>query len=438
MLKTVENSDISAHRCRLDSAVMGGYTAHHMEYIPSDAILKRYADVLVNFALNDCKGIKKGDVVQVSCPEAAKPLYFAIHEAIVKAGGHMVGDFHPDDDPVTGKSMQRFFLENASPAQLDFFPKKLTRGMVDDTDHSIRILAPTNPHALKGVDPKKILRRGVAVKPARDWKNEKEWKGKYTWTIALYGTEAMAKEAGLSPDEYWHQIIRACYLDETDPIATWKKTYKEMEQYRKKLNALAPKTNKLHIEGPDADLWLSLGEKRAWLGGSGRNMPSFELFTSPDWRGTEGWVRFNQPLYRYGNRIEGIELTFKKGKVVKATAKTNEALLKQMIATPGADMVGEFSLTDGRFSRITKFMAETLYDENIGGPQGNTHIAVGMSYRDCYSGDVKKMTSALAKKLGYNDSSVHCDIVSTAQRIVTATLKKGGEVVIYKDGKFVL
>lgn len=409
-----------------------------MEYIPSDAILKRYADVLVNFALNDGKGIKKGDVVQVSCPEVAKPLYLAIHRAIIDAGGHMMGDYHPDDDPITGTSMQRYFLEHASPAQLDHFSKKHARGLVDDTDHSIRILAPTDPHALKGVDPKRILRRGIALKPLRDWKNEKEWKGKYTWTIALYGTAAMAKEAGLTPDEYWHQIIRACFLDETDPIGAWKKTYREMEGYRKKLNALAPKTEKLHVEGPDADLWITLGEKRAWLGGSGRNIPSFELFTSPDCRGTEGWIRFNQPLYRYGNRVEGIELHFKKGKVVKATAKTNEQLLKQMIATPGADMVGEFSLTDSRFSRITKFMAETLYDENIGGPQGNTHIAVGMSYRDCYSGDVKKLTAAAAKKLGYNDSSVHTDIVSTEKRTVTAHLKNGKTQVIYTDGKFVL
>lgn len=409
-----------------------------MEYIPSEAILKRYADVLVNFALGSGKGIKKGEVVHVVCPEAAKPLYLAIHAAIMQAGGHMIGEYKPDDNAVTGQSMKRQFFELAKPEQLDFFPKKYMRGLVDEIDHSLHVIAPTNPSVLKGVDPKKILRRGIADKPSHDWKGEKEWKGKYTWTVALYGTAAMAKEAGLSPDEYWHQIIRACYLDETDPIATWKKTYKEMEQYRKKLNALSPKIEKLHVEGPDADLWLAMGDKRAWLGGGGRNIPSFELFTSPDCHGTEGWMRFNQPLYRYGNRIEGIELHFKKGKVAKAIAKTNEPLLKQMIATPGADMVGEFSLTDSRFSRITKFMAETLFDENIGGPQGNTHIALGMSYRDCYAGDVKKLTTAQAKKLGYNDSSVHCDIVSTAQRTVTVHLKDGKQIVIYKDGRFVL
>ncbi|MEN9561215.1 MAG: hypothetical protein RIQ56_488, partial [Candidatus Parcubacteria bacterium] len=103
-----------------------------------------------------------------------------------------------------------------------------------------------------------------------------------------------------------------------------------------------------------------------------------------------------------------------------------------------ADKIGEYSLTDGRHSRITKVMAETLYDENMGGPQGNTHLAVGMSYRDTFTGDVSKLTNEEAEKLGFNDSSVHTDIISTTRRQVTAHLKDGSEKVIYKDGQFVL
>jgi len=126
------------------------------------------------------------------------------------------------------------------------------------------------------------------------------------------------------------------------------------------------------------------------------------------------------------------------GKVVKSSAKTNEKLLKEMIATEGADKIGEYSLTDRRHSRITKFMAETLFDENMGGRYGNSHIALGMSYRDTYAGDVSKLTHKEAKRLGFNDSSVHTDVVSTTDRTVTAHLKNGTKKVIYKDGKFVL
>lgn len=412
-----------------------------MAFTPSKEILEKYADVLVNFALGGGKGIKSGDVVRVSGNESCKPLFEAVTRAIVDAGGHVISHYAPDDVQGGGRrteSFTRYFYEHAKPHQISFFPGTYLKGLVDQMDHSLFILSEADPHALKGVDPKKIMQRGLALKPFMDWRHEKEWKGKFTWTIALYGTPAMAKEAGLSEKEYWNQIIKACFLDEADPIKKWKQTYREIESYRAKLNKLSPQIDKLHATGADMDLWITLGEKRSWHAGSGRNIPSFEIFTSPDWRGTNGWIRFNQPLYRYSNKITGIQLWFKDGRVVKSSAKTNEKLLKEMIATKNADKIGEYSLTDKRHSRITKFMAETLFDENMGGPFGNTHLALGMSYRDTYAGDVSTLAAKEAERLGFNDSSVHTDIISTTDRTVTAHLKNGQTKVIYADGRFVL
>jgi len=396
---------------------------------------------MVNFALNRGRGIEKGDVVRVSSSESAKPLFIAICNAIVDAGGHVLSHYGPDEeqgDKRRNISVSRYFYENASEEQIQFLPAKYLKGVVDQMDHSLFILAEKDPHALKGVDAKKIMMRGKALKPFVDWRHKKEWAGKFSWTICMYGTPAMACEAGLSEKEYWKQIIKACFLDHKNPIAKWKQVYREIEQFKKKLNVLTPKMKYIHAVGPDMDMKFTIGEKRQWLAGRGYNMPSFEIFTSPDWRGTEGWIRFNQPLYRYSNKITGIQLWFKNGKVVKSSAKTNEKLLKEMIATEGANKVGEYSLTDGRHSRITKFMAETLYDENMGGPYGNTHLALGMSYRDTFSGNVAKLTDKQAKALGFNDSSVHTDIISTTRRTVTAHLKDGSKKIIYKDGKFVL
>lgn len=403
-------------------------------YEPSEKILEKYADVLVNFALNSGKGVRKGEVVQLVVNECAKPLFVSLRRALWKAGAHIIAQYIPDDD--SRFAIQRDFFEHASNEQIGFFPAKYSRGLVDEVDHSIMILSDTDVRALEGVDPKKMMLRGEAFKPFKEWRMEKENKGKFTWTLALYGTEAMAKEAGLTLNEYWNQIIKACFLDEKDPIAKWKEIYKELEVVRAQLNKMP--IEKLHIVGPDADLWIKLGDKRRWMGGSGRNIPSFELFTSPDWRGTEGWIKFNQPLYRYGVIIKGVELYFKNGRVVKAKAKENEKVLKEMIATPNADKVGEYSLTDKRFSRITKFMAETLFDENMGGPHGNTHLALGSSYHDCFAGNPAKITPKQWEKLGYNQSSVHTDIISTAPRTVTAYLKNGKERVIYRDGMFTL
>lgn len=401
-------------------------------YKPSKKILERYADVLVNFALNSGKGIKKGEVVHLIAYEIAKPLYRELKIAILKAGGHVIGDYRPDSGDRF--PFDRDFFEHAQPHQLMFFPEKYARGLVEQADHSIFILSEVDKHELEGIAPKKIMQRGLAWKPYMDWRNEKENKGKYTWTLALYGTEAEAKEAGLSLRAFWNQIIKACMLDKTDPIGEWKKLYKKLEKTRAKLNTLP--IEKMHVTGSDADLWIHLGKKRRWMGGSGRNIPSFELFTSPDWRGTEGWIRFNQPLYRYGVLIEEIRLWFKNGRVVKSTARKNEHVLKEMIRTKHADKIGEYSLTDKRFSRITKFMAETLFDENIGGPHGNTHLALGRSYHDCYIGDPGEMSPHDWEELGYNDSSVHTDIISTTPRTVTAHMRDGSTKVIYKNGKF--
>lgn len=412
-----------------------------MSYTPSQKVISKYADLMVNFCLGMGKGLKKGEVVRLSATESAKPLFVAIHNAIIDAGGHVISHYGPDDergDMRRNDSASRYFYEHASPAQLDHFPAKYLKGVIDEMDHSIFILSEADPRAMEGVDPKKIMRRGQALKPFMDWRKDKEAQGKFGWTLCLYGTPAMAKEAGLTEKEYWGQIIKACYLDKADPKKEWKKLYTEIEAIKKRLNALSPKVDKLHAVGPDMDMWYTLGKNRQWLAGRGYNMPSFEIFTSPDWRGTNGWIKFNQPLYRYGTKVTGIELEFKDGRVVKSKAKTNERVLKEMIATPGADRIGEYSLTDGRHSRITKPMAETLFDENMGGPQGNTHLALGMSYHDTHIGDISNISKETFEELGFNDSSVHTDIISTTRRTVTAHLHDGSEKVIYKDGRFVI
>lgn len=403
-------------------------------YQPSQKILEKYANVLVNFALGGGGGIKKGETVRLTAYDIAKPFYIELRRAILKAGGNVLGNYLPANE--RKMNLEKEFYDLADENQLKFFPDKFLKGLIDQMDHSIYIDSDTNKFARKEVAPKKIMETSQVFKPFKEWRDEKENKGKFTWTIALYATEAMAREARLSLKEYWNQIIKACFLDKPDPVKEWKSVYKKNDEYKNKLNKL--KIEKMRIIGPDVDLKINMGEKRKWVGGSGRNVPSFEIFTSPDWRGLDGWARFNQPLYSYGNIIEGIELGFKNGKVVKAKAKKNEKVLLEMLKAENADKIGEFSLTDKRFSRITKFMGETLYDENMGGPDGNFHIALGSSYHDAFDGNPSGKTKEFWQRLGFNKSAIHTDVVSTSSRIVTATLKNGSEKTIYKNGQFCL
>tara|TARA_Y100000310_G_scaffold285976_1_gene309797 strand:- start:172 stop:1386 length:1215 start_codon:yes stop_codon:yes gene_type:complete len=400
-------------------------------YKPSDEILKKYADVVVNFALWKGKGMKKGDTVLIRMAECAKPFLLPLIKAILKEGGNPIVMYTPD-----GISAETFEAMNED--QVSFFPEKFVKGMVDEFDHMIAIEAEADPHELESVDPKKMMAKQKAYAPYLEWRRVRENKEEFSWTIVLYGTEGMAKEADMSLREYWDEIIKACYLDEKDPVKKWNDISEEIRRVKDKLNDL--EIEKVRIEAEGTDLWVGLGENRQWLGGTGQNVPSFEVFISPHAEMTEGHITFTEPLYRYGNLIDGVYLEFKDGKVVKSSAKKGEKVLKEMIATPGADKIGEFSLTDSRLSRIDKFMATTLFDENTSGKKGhgNTHLALGNAYQDSYSGDLEKVSKAKWKEMGYNKSVIHTDIVATSDRKVTATLKDGKEKVIYEKGQFLI
>jgi aminopeptidase len=314
---------------------------------------------MVDFALGKGKGIKTGEVVYLVYDLDAKPLALAIYQRILEKGAHPIVKSADED-------FEKVFFEKASDNQLKFTPKKYLKSLIDTIDHRLYLIAPKNPLLLKDIDPKKIVLANSSRQILKKWLFEKEDKGKLTWSLCLYGTSGLAKEAGLSIEDFWGQIIKACFLDKDDPISFWRDVFSKINDLIKKMNALP--VEKFHIISKDTDLYITLGEKRVWRGGSGANIPSFEIFTSPDWRGTKGKIYFDYPLYRYGNIIKNIYLEFKNGKVIKAKAEKNEKLLSEMIfKQENADKVGEFSLTDKRFSKISKFMANTLYDENFGG-----------------------------------------------------------------------
>jgi len=398
-------------------------------YIPSQKVLEKYADILVNFALGGGKGIKKGEVVFLQVPEAAKPLLKVLRIAVFKAGGNPITNYIPDN-------FSRDFFDYADDKQINFFPAKYLKGKIEEMDHVISINAEADKYELKGVDPKKIMLNSLSTKPYMDWRNEKENKGKLTWTLAMYATNVMAKEVGMSLKEYWEEIIKGCYLKEKKPINKWRQTFAEIERIKTKLNGLD--IQKLRIQARDTDLIIGIDKNRKWLGGDGRNIPSYEIFISPDYSQTEGFISFSEPLYKYGDVVKNIKLRFKNGNVIESEASEGREILKEMIRIKGADKVGEFSLTDNRFSKITKFMGETLFDENMGGKYGNTHIALGSAYKDSYPGNSTKVKKEDWDKMGYNESSVHTDIISTTNRTIIATLFNGQDILVYKNGQFTL
>jgi aminopeptidase len=237
--------------------------------------------------------------------------------------------------------------------------------------------------------------------------------------------------------DYTDQIVTACFLNRTSPVSHWQNVFKNATSIKKWLNSM--KVNFYHIESENINLKITPGEKRKWIGISGHNIPSFEIFLSPDWRGTSGIYFADQPSFRSGNYVESVRLEFKKGVAAKINARKGENfVVKQLSMDKGANKLGEFSLTDKRFSRINRFMANTLFDENYGGKNGNCHVALGASYIDTYDGNSQELTKEKKKALGFNDSALHWDLVNTEKKRVVAHLASGKRVTIYENGKFTM
>ncbi|MFA5162698.1 MAG: aminopeptidase [Elusimicrobiales bacterium] len=333
-----------------------------------------------------------------------------------------------------GPVAEKDFFTLGDKKMLGFIPAG-ERELYSSANGWIRVRAPESLTHLKDTDPKKIAIPAIAGKPLRDILDRREEEGKFSWTLCTYPTEELAKQAGLSLKEYAAQIEKACFLGEKDPVARWRQVYRDCGEIKKWLNSLGIET--LHLQSARCDLEVKLGESRRFLGVSGHNIPSFEIFTSPDWRGTRGTYFADFPSFRDGNYVKDIKLVFEKGRAVSVRAGKGDNFVKKTLAMDaGAGALGEFSLTDSRFSKIDRFMADTLFDENHGGKHGNCHVALGASYSDTFAGDPKKLTKAAKAKLGFNNSALHWDIINTEDKAVTAALKNGKKITVYENGEF--
>ncbi|HTZ41124.1 MAG TPA: aminopeptidase [Syntrophales bacterium] len=395
----------------------------------SEKLLERYADVMIwGLTTARKKNYRKGEIVRVYYDVPAVRLAEILQEKLIGRG------VHPVLRSGLTPTMEKNYFSLSGKDQLTFLAPG-DRELCEHLNGSIYLYAPVSLTHLRDVDPKKIAVATVARKVLKDILDKRDSEGTFGWTLCMMPTSELARQAKLSMNQYEKQVIKACYLDRGDPVQHWEEIHRAVSGIKKWLNAM--KVSFYHIEGNHVDLKITPGQHRKWLGVSGHNIPSFEIFLSPDWRGTEGRYYANMPSFRSGNYVAGAVLDFRKGvgSVVRAD-QGEEFTRKQIAMDEGARRVGEFSLTDRRFSRIDRFMANTLYDENFGGKYGNCHLAVGSSYADTYSKDPAGLTAAMKKRLGFNDSALHWDLVNTEPKTVTAQLATGKRVVVYEDGMF--
>ena len=289
--------------------------------------LDKYGDVLLwGLKTARTKKYKKNDNILVRFDLSALNLAEILQAKLLDMGMNPI--LRVNSTPV----MEKNFFERANNTQLSFQPPG-EKEFNERLNGLISLLAPESITHLKHINPQKIGKAALARKPLRDILWSREERGEFGWTLCMVPTQGAADTAGISLKQYTSQVIGACYLDMKDPVKGWKETFRNAMTIKKWINSL--KVDCFHIESKNMDLIVTPGDRRKWLGVSGHNIPSFEIFLSPDWRGTEGIYYANLPSYKDGNYVEGVRFEFKKGEVVRSTAKNGKDFVAKQIQAPG-------------------------------------------------------------------------------------------------------
>jgi aminopeptidase len=393
--------------------------------------LENYAEVLL-WALERTRAmpLEHGDVVLIRYDIPGLALAEAVYSRLTDA--HLMPVAAAMPTPYM--EMERYL--NSSFAQLVFQPPGVAE-VYARAAGVINILAPEDLTHLQTVDPRTIAEARRADGPNRRILERRRLAGSLGWTTCVYPTEALAAASGMSMEEYAHAVLRACWLNMPDPVREWRRMRREVGDICAWLDSLD--IARLHVESEDVDLTVPVGDNRRFVGVGGANIPGYEVYFAPDSRGVEGVYYADQPTLRYGHLVMGAVLEFSGGVAARVEAGRGQVFLQnQLYSDSGARRVGEFSLTDKRFSRVDRFMAHTLLDENHGGAHGNCHVALGGAVLESFSGPPELLSPELANEMGFNSSDMHWDLVNTQPKRVTARLATGEPKLIYENGSFTL
>ena len=299
------------------------------------------------------------------------------------------------------------FYRYAKEHQLKFV-SHLDKFRVKNMDVQITVWCQPNPKGLTNIDPSKIKTHRASGRELSEIFSKRAAEGKLKWTLLPFPINAQAQEAAMSLAEYEDFVYSSCLVDKENPIAEWKK----ISQQQEKICRFLDQVGRIRMVGGDTDLTFNV-KGRIWINSDGkRNMPSGEVFTAPIENSANGTIRFTYPGIYSGREVEDITLTFKDGKVVKASATKGNELLQQILKIDGANRIGETAI--GTNYGITKFTKNMLFDEKMG---GTIHIALGNSYPETG---------------GLNKSAIHWDLLKD--------MKTDGEIyaddkLFYKNGK---
>jgi aminopeptidase len=398
-----------------------------MDADTSDTI-RALADLIVRFGAN----VQPGQIVALSSAPGKEPLARAVAESAYKAGAKFV------DLSVFDIYLKRARALHAAPDTLGFVPPwygERMRSIAEQRGASIALTGPVAPHIMDGVDPSLLgkdllpqLRESIEIVNQRTT----------NWTAAPCPTEEWANL--VHPDlptadaleRLWHDIAHVCRVDEDDPVVAWNERMERLTAVASRLTEL--RLEALRFEGPGTDLTVGLFGSSRWhcariatVDGivHAPNIPTEEVFTTPDPARVDGHVRSTKPLFVSGVMITGLRVRFEGGNAVEIEADQGGGTLRTLSRRdPGAARLGEVALVDreSRIGNLDTVFFDTLLDENAA-----SHIALGQGLDFAVTGEDDRGR--------INGSELHIDFMIGSNDVAVTGIARGGaELPLLRDG----
>lgn len=400
--------------------------------------LEKYADLLLEKGVN----IKKNQPLLISAPlESYEFIRILTRKAYELGVTDIEYDFN--DEIIKHDALKYLSIDDLQKTKI--FDKKIFDEYAKK-DAAFLMLISENPHLMNDIDDDKIGKTAIFSRKSKPLYKERQHNNEIVWCIASVATTDRAKvifpESDDATRDLWDAIFDACYINEDDPNKKW-------EQFLKENNKKTDILNKLHIKELHymnklgTDLRINLLENSIWCGAGEKtldgqyfiaNIPTQEVFTTPNRFGTNGIVKASKPLIYNGAFIDEFYIEFKDGKVVGYDAKKGKDALKEIIESDeNACFLGEVALVDynSPISKSGIIHYETLYDENA-----SCHLALGSGFIECTKGFNNKDKDELLE-LGFNYSDNHVDfMIGTDDLSIVAITFDNEKIELFKDGNF--